>query len=137
MCLITDTTPSDESKISGNWRSSLLSYSDMAYPDGQILSTPTLRIFSFSELQNATRNFGVHSLLGEGRFGQIYRGRLDEKVTSNNDNGFTVAVKKLDYQGIRRFEYCQVIQLTHIDLFKKKKKLSGSLNHPFGSCYRL
>ncbi|KAH7866998.1 hypothetical protein Vadar_027663 [Vaccinium darrowii] len=85
----TNTTPSNESNISGNWR---------------ILRSPTLRIFSFSELRYATRYFSPNRLLGEGRFGKVYRGRVDEKLTSYNVIGFDVAVKKVDYQRIQRFK---------------------------------
>ncbi|KAH7866509.1 hypothetical protein Vadar_021297 [Vaccinium darrowii] len=85
--------------------------------------SPTLRIFSFSELRYATRNFSPDRLLGEGRFGQAYRGRLDEKVTSNNITGFDVAVKKLDYRRIKRFKDWQSVVgflggLSHSNLVK-------------------
>lgn len=77
--LTTNTNPSDESKISRNRQFSGLSDTNMACPDGQILPIPNLRIYSFSELQNATRNFNCDALLGKGRFGQVYKGRLDAR----------------------------------------------------------
>ncbi|KAI8534142.1 hypothetical protein RHMOL_Rhmol10G0065900 [Rhododendron molle] len=90
----TNTAPaSDESNITGNWQISAGSDTDMPYLDGRILPTPNLRIFSFSELKNATRNF--ETLLGEGRYGRVYRGWLDAELTSSNGSGFVVAIKRM------------------------------------------
>ncbi|KAG5527673.1 hypothetical protein RHGRI_028564 [Rhododendron griersonianum] len=66
----TELTSQDESNITGNWQISAESDTDMPYPNGQILPTPNLRIFNFSELTNATGNFDT--LLGEGRYGKVY-----------------------------------------------------------------
>ncbi|XP_058187704.1 receptor-like protein kinase FERONIA isoform X2 [Rhododendron vialii] len=71
---------------------------DMPYLDGRILPTPNLRIFSFSELRNATKNFRIDNLLGEGRFGTVYKCWLDAKVTSKNGSGIVVAIKRVDYR---------------------------------------
>lgn len=46
--------------------------------EGEILSSPNLKAFSFNELKNATRNFRPDSLLGEGGFGYVFKGWLDE-----------------------------------------------------------
>ncbi|KAF7130579.1 hypothetical protein RHSIM_Rhsim10G0053500 [Rhododendron simsii] len=91
----TNTAPSDESNITGNWQVSAGSDTDMPYLDGRILPTPNLRLFSFSELRNATKNFKIDKLLGEGRFGTVYKW-LDAKVTSNNGSGIVVAIKRMD-----------------------------------------
>ncbi|XP_058187700.1 receptor-like protein kinase FERONIA [Rhododendron vialii] len=88
-----DSTSQDESNITGNWQISSGSDTDMPYLDGRILPTPNLRIFSFSELKNATRNFDT--LLGEGRYGKVYRGWLDAELTSSNGSGFVVAIKRM------------------------------------------
>ncbi|TKY62199.1 Serine/threonine-protein kinase CDL1 [Spatholobus suberectus] len=50
--------------------------------------------FSFRELATATRNFRAESLLGEGGFGRVYKGRLD----SINQ---VVAIKQLDRNGLQ------------------------------------
>ncbi|KAM0841084.1 hypothetical protein ACQ4PT_059241 [Festuca glaucescens] len=50
-------------------------------------------IFTFRELAAATKNFKQDSLLGEGGFGRVYKGRLD--------NGQAVAVKQLDRNGLQ------------------------------------
>ena len=86
---------------------------ELSYPRGQILPTPNLRIFSFLELKVATRNFRADTVLGEGGFGKVYKGWLDEKVISNNGSGSVVAVKKLNSESLQGFEEWQVIiQLT-------------------------
>ncbi|XP_021891571.1 probable serine/threonine-protein kinase PBL7 [Carica papaya] len=50
--------------------------------------------FTFRELANATRNFRAECLLGEGGFGRVYRGRLE------NLNQ-VVAIKQLDRNGLQ------------------------------------
>ncbi|XP_058187698.1 receptor-like protein kinase FERONIA isoform X2 [Rhododendron vialii] len=86
------------SNSTGNWQISSGSDTDMPYLDGRILPTPNFRIFSFSELRNATKNFRIDNLLGEGRFGTVYKGWLDAKVTSKNGSGIAVAIKRVDYR---------------------------------------
>ncbi|CAL9106034.1 unnamed protein product [Musa acuminata var. zebrina] len=49
--------------------------------------------FTFRELAAATKNFRQDCLLGEGGFGRVYRGRLE--------NGQVVAVKQLDRNGLQ------------------------------------
>ncbi|XP_065012566.1 serine/threonine-protein kinase PBS1-like [Musa acuminata AAA Group] len=50
--------------------------------------------FTFRELSSATGNFRAESLLGEGGFGRVYRGRLET-------TGQVVAVKQLDRNGLQ------------------------------------
>ncbi|KAH0855495.1 hypothetical protein HID58_007956, partial [Brassica napus] len=45
--------------------------------EGEILSSPNLKAFTFSELKSATRNFRPDSLLGEGGFGYVFKGWID------------------------------------------------------------
>ncbi|AQK98290.1 putative protein kinase superfamily protein [Zea mays] len=49
--------------------------------------------FTFRELAAATKNFRQDCLLGEGGFGRVYKGRLE--------NGQAVAVKQLDRNGLQ------------------------------------
>ncbi|XP_064949660.1 probable serine/threonine-protein kinase PBL7 [Musa acuminata AAA Group] len=51
------------------------------------------RTFTFHELAAATRNFRQDCLLGEGGFGRVYKGMLDD--------GQVVAVKQLDLNGLQ------------------------------------
>ncbi|KAJ7956365.1 Protein kinase [Quillaja saponaria] len=71
--------------------------------EGDILSSPNLKPFTFSELKNATRNFRPDSLIGEGGFGDVYKGWLDEQTLSATRPGcgMTVAVKKLKPEGFQ------------------------------------
>ncbi|XP_058213828.1 probable receptor-like protein kinase At5g38990 isoform X1 [Rhododendron vialii] len=111
------------SKIPRNFSSSAASGGNEAYPSGQILPTPNLRIFSFSELKTATGNFRIDTVIGEGGFGKVYKGWLEEVVTSKNGNGSVVAVKKLDSESKQGFEEWQsevhfLGRLSHPNLVK-------------------
>lgn len=78
----TNTTSSRGSNFSKNSQFSAASGgSDEAFPNGQILPHPNLRIFTFSELKAATKNFRPDTVLGEGGFGKVFKGWLDEKVS--------------------------------------------------------
>ncbi|KAI8528498.1 hypothetical protein RHMOL_Rhmol12G0152600 [Rhododendron molle] len=46
--------------------------------ENEILPSPHVKAFTLSELKNATRNFRPDSLLGEGGFGYVYKGWIDE-----------------------------------------------------------
>eukprot|EP00250_Pteridium_aquilinum_P015267 c22482_g2_i1 orf=335-1531(-) len=60
-----------------------------------------VRVFTYNELKVATRNFRPNSALGEGGFGTVYKGWIDDidskgvKIASN----MTVAVKVLNQEG--------------------------------------
>ncbi|PWZ12537.1 putative serine/threonine-protein kinase PBL23 [Zea mays] len=55
----------------------------------------TARAFTYAELSEATGGFRPESLLGEGGFGPVYRGRL------GSSSGPEVAVKQLDRNGMQ------------------------------------
>ena len=80
------------------------------YFDGQILEAPNLRTFTFIELKTATKNFRPDSVLGEGGFGRVYKGWVDEKTMAPTSNGtdMVVAVKKLNSESMQGFEEWQV-----------------------------
>ncbi|XP_044465169.1 probable serine/threonine-protein kinase PIX13 isoform X2 [Mangifera indica] len=67
-----------------------------ATADGQILETPNLKMFIFADLKLATKNFKSDTLLGEGTFGKVYKGWIDEKTfaPSKSGIGMVVAIKK-------------------------------------------
>lgn len=71
--------------------------------EGEILSSPNLKAFTFNELKNATRNFRPDSLLGEGGFGYVFKGWIDEHTFSaaKPGSGMVVAVKKLKSEGFQ------------------------------------
>lgn len=57
-----------------------------------------LHIFTLKELENITNNFSRSSILGEGGFGQVYKGFIDDKLRSGLE-AQPVAVKVLDLDG--------------------------------------
>ncbi|KAK4480006.1 hypothetical protein RD792_013063 [Penstemon davidsonii] len=63
---------------------------------GEILSTPNLKIYSFLDSKNATKNFKSDMLLGIGDFGAVYEGWVDPKTlvpSSKFGTGMMVAIK--------------------------------------------
>ncbi|MCO5586003.1 hypothetical protein L7F22_039940 [Adiantum nelumboides] len=69
----------------------------------QLVPSPQLRQFSFNDLRTATRNFRPDSLLGEGGFGCVFKGWIDEQGTApaRPGTGLTVAVKTLNRSGLQ------------------------------------
>lgn len=62
-----------------------------------------LRKFSYNELKLATRNFRPDSLLGEGGFGCVFKGWVNENGNTpvKPGTGLTVAVKTLNHDGLQ------------------------------------
>ncbi|CAN4107276.1 unnamed protein product [Withania somnifera] len=117
-----NTTSFTVSNVSGNSQFSAASGSgvDEVSPNGQIVPLPNLRTFSFTELKTATRNFRSDTVLGEGGFGKVYKGWLDDRASSRNSaTGTVVAVKKLNSESLQGLEewQCEVNFL-------------GTLSHP-------
>ncbi|PON93648.1 Mitogen-activated protein kinase kinase kinase [Trema orientale] len=71
--------------------------------EGEILSSPHLKSFTLNELKNATRNFRTDNLIGEGGFGYVYKGWIDEHTLSASRAGIgmVVAIKKLKPEGFQ------------------------------------
>ncbi|XVF44705.1 hypothetical protein PTKIN_Ptkin02bG0145500 [Pterospermum kingtungense] len=92
---------------------------DEAFPNGQILPTPNLRIFTFAELKSATKNFRPDMVLGEGGFGKVFKGWLDEKAPGKSGSGTLIAVKKLNSESLQGFEEWQ-----------SEVNFLGRLSHP-------
>ncbi|KAF9587895.1 hypothetical protein IFM89_006149 [Coptis chinensis] len=63
--------------------------------EGGELKSPNLKIFSLRELKAATRSFCPDNILGEGGFGVVYKGWIDQhKLTPTKPGtGLAVAVK--------------------------------------------
>ncbi|KAK3195574.1 hypothetical protein Dsin_026884 [Dipteronia sinensis] len=111
------------SNVSGNSRFSSISSGDESFPHGQILPTPNLRIFSFAELKASTKSFRADTVLGEGGFGKVYKGWLDQKMPAKSGSGIVVAVKKLNAESLQGFEEWQseinfLGRLSHPNLVK-------------------
>ncbi|KAL5557403.1 hypothetical protein UlMin_039639 [Ulmus minor] len=82
---------------------------DESYQNGQFLETPNLKVFSFAELKAATKNFKSDSVLGEGGFGKVFKGWVDEKTLapSKFGTGMMVAIKKLNSESMQGFQEWQ------------------------------
>ncbi|KAG9153409.1 hypothetical protein Leryth_021827 [Lithospermum erythrorhizon] len=93
--------------------------------EAEILSSPHVKSFSFNDLKNATRNFRPDSLLGEGGFGYVFKGWIDERslTAAKPGSGVVIAVKKLNpegYQGHKEWltEVTYLGKLRHPNLVK-------------------
>lgn len=81
---------------------------------GKIVST-TLKIFTLAELKAATRNFRPDTVLGEGGFGRVFKGWVDDKTyaPSKVGLGIAVAVKKSNpdsSQGLQEWQVFYIYQ---------------------------
>lgn len=66
-------------------------------------TSSNLRNFLFSDLKAATRNFRPDSVLGEGGFGCVFKGWIDEQrfLATRPGTGLVIAVKKLNLEGLQ------------------------------------
>ncbi|ESW27318.1 hypothetical protein PHAVU_003G191400 [Phaseolus vulgaris] len=72
--------------------------------EGDILSSPHLKPFTLYDLKKATRNFQAQNLIGEGGFGNVYKGRINGSKSLGgtiSGSGTDVAVKKLRPEGFQ------------------------------------
>ncbi|KAB5556697.1 hypothetical protein DKX38_007606 [Salix brachista] len=93
----------------------------MNNPDGKILESSNLKEFTFADLKRATKNFKSDTLLGEGGFGKVYKGWIDEKTYAPSDSirGMVVAIKKLKSESVQGFAE-----------WKSEVSFLGRLSHP-------
>ncbi|XP_038720824.1 receptor-like cytoplasmic kinase 176 isoform X2 [Tripterygium wilfordii] len=71
--------------------------------EGELLQSLNLKNFSFSELKTATRNFRPDSVLGEGGFGSVFKGWIDQHslTAAKPGTGMVIAVKRLNQEGFQ------------------------------------
>ncbi|XVF23898.1 hypothetical protein REPUB_Repub13aG0079300 [Reevesia pubescens] len=71
--------------------------------EGDILQSSNLKSFNFSELRTATRNFRPDSVLGEGGFGCVFKGWIDENslAAAKPGTGMVIAAKRLNQEGFQ------------------------------------
>ncbi|KAK1395211.1 Protein kinase APK1A chloroplastic [Heracleum sosnowskyi] len=77
------------------------SVSPMNWKKEELFRSSKLKSFEFNDLRVATRNFRPDSVLGEGGFGSVYKGWIDENTFSPSKwgTGMVVAVKRLNLDG--------------------------------------
>ncbi|GAA0161901.1 hypothetical protein LIER_43583 [Lithospermum erythrorhizon] len=116
-----DTMTSNSSNISKNslFSSATSGTSNGGSSTGHNLVQSSLREFSYAELRAATRNFRSDTVLGEGGFGKVYKGWLDEKGSSKSGSGSAIAVKKLNSESEQGFEEWQ-----------SEIQFLGNISHP-------
>ncbi|TQE06164.1 hypothetical protein C1H46_008229 [Malus baccata] len=100
-------------------------------PNGQILESPNLRVFTFSELKAATRNFKSDQVLGEGGFGRVFKGWVDEKTLqpSKSGTGMLVAIKKLNPESVQGYQEWQSFNSKISDFGLAKLGPAGAESH--------
>ncbi|KAJ8899819.1 hypothetical protein K2173_019520 [Erythroxylum novogranatense] len=71
--------------------------------EGEILQSSNLKSFAYSELKIATRNFRPDSVVGEGGFGSVFKGWIDEHTDKamKPGTGLVIAVKRLNQEGLQ------------------------------------
>lgn len=71
--------------------------------EGEILQSSNMKNFNFSDLKMATRNFRPDSVLGEGGFGSVFKGWIDESsfTATKPGTGLVIAVKRLNQEGFQ------------------------------------
>jgi hypothetical protein len=104
------------------------SSSEGAGGDTKILETPNLKIFSFSELKTATKNFKTDRFLGKGESGKVFKGWMDEKTLkpSKAGTGMAVAIQELYSDNMRdsqeRQVYINFNSLIYCYFYNQKQK---------------
>lgn len=145
--------------VSGSTTTSNAESSSSASKVGEEIKVASqLRKFAFSDLKCATRNFRPESLLGEGGFGCVFKGWIEENGTApvKPGTGLTVAVKTLNHDGLQGhkewvvctmvypFSSSYIILFTDFwfrfmmtashsvlfDLFQAEVDFLGNLHHP-------
>ncbi|KAJ0752907.1 putative transferase, protein kinase RLK-Pelle-RLCK-VIIa-2 family [Helianthus annuus] len=109
----------DSSRLDGKVTSASVPPSPRS--QAEILQSGNLRSFSFNVLKSATRNFRPDSVLGEGGFGSVFKGWIDEQslAAAKPGTGTVIAVKRLNHEGIQGHQEW----LAEINYL-------GQLNHP-------
>ncbi|XP_063935665.1 serine/threonine-protein kinase PBL35-like isoform X1 [Daucus carota subsp. sativus] len=69
----------------------------------EILPSSELKNFRFDEIRAATREFNDASVIGEGGFGCVYKGWIDENTFAavKWGTGMAIAVKRLNVEGLQ------------------------------------
>ena len=88
----------------------------------EILQSSNLKRFSYNDLQTATSNFHPDGVLGEGGFGSVFKGWIDEHLftAAKPGTGIVIAVKRLNqgsHQGHKEW-LVSITSTPFVDLFE-------------------
>lgn len=103
-------------------------------PGSNNKDVPQLLEFNFQELKSATGNFRPDSILGEGGFGYVFKGWIEENGTApaRPGTGVTVAVKSLKPDGLQGHREWVVSRLFwHLDIWNLRWLNSVQLLYSF------
>ncbi|XP_042046385.1 receptor-like cytoplasmic kinase 176 [Salvia splendens] len=69
--------------------------------EDEILQSANMKSFTLADLKAATRNFRPDSVIGEGGFGSVFKGWIDEHTfaAARAGSGIVIAVKRLNQEG--------------------------------------
>lgn len=87
---------------------------------GRIIK-PNLRVYTYQELKSATKNFRPDSVLGEGGFGRVYKGWIDEATLAPSKAGVGVPV------AVKR---CNADSAQGVKEWKTEIEFLGKFSHP-------
>ncbi|XP_031254612.1 probable serine/threonine-protein kinase PIX13 isoform X1 [Pistacia vera] len=90
-------------------------------PSSGKIVTPNMKMYTLAELRAATKNFRPDTVLGEGGFGRVFKGWVDEKTyaPSKVGMGMAVAVKKSNPDSLQGLNEWQA-----------EVKFLGKFSHP-------
>ncbi|XP_047320148.1 receptor-like protein kinase FERONIA isoform X2 [Impatiens glandulifera] len=105
----------DLEQVSGSTSNSVVSPLTSGYMEGRS------KVYSLHDLNLATQNFSQFNKLGEGGFGPVFKGWINEKTLEpcGLGEGIPVAIKKHNWHGVQGLEEWQA-----------EVNLLGSLSHP-------
>ncbi|XP_035845080.1 receptor-like cytoplasmic kinase 176 [Helianthus annuus] len=68
-----------------------------------MLPSPSLKVFKFSDLEKATSNFSLDFLLGEGLYGKVFLGWVEQDTLAPSTQGVgtAVAIKRVNQESLQ------------------------------------
>ncbi|KAK9069787.1 hypothetical protein SSX86_010183 [Deinandra increscens subsp. villosa] len=92
----------DDSKLSSDSKDNTKSPEMKGDPAHFQSPSPSVTVFEFADLEKATRNFSPDLLLGEGGFGEVFLGWVEQNTLapSKQGAGIAIAVKRLNKKSL-------------------------------------
>ncbi|KAJ0759778.1 putative protein kinase RLK-Pelle-CrRLK1L-1 family [Helianthus annuus] len=85
-----------------------------------MLPSPSLKVFKFSDLEKATSNFSLDFLLGEGLYGKVFLGWVEQDTLAPSTQGVgtAVAIKRVNQESLQGPAEWLVSIQTYIHYYK-------------------